>query len=187
MTKDQVKAVLERVPTWPEDRQQELAEIALEIEAELAGADTRRHRMNWQRLTKGLPGKPRARRKSRRPSPVPAGMRVEYSKRAIADLRQIAAYYARSGNPAIARSIVARIQEVVARITGSPLSGRSVVQRPGVRVVLLGQLSLQNLLQGGRGTPSGSYTSAILPDAHMTKSPTRRRLMPVQEPRRSNG
>jgi hypothetical protein len=39
MTKDQVKAVLGRVPTWPEDRQQELAEVALEIEAELAGAD----------------------------------------------------------------------------------------------------------------------------------------------------
>jgi hypothetical protein len=38
MTKDQIKAVLERVPTWPEDRQQELAEVALEIEAELAGA-----------------------------------------------------------------------------------------------------------------------------------------------------
>jgi hypothetical protein len=29
---------LERVPTWPEDRQQDLAEVALEIEAELAGA-----------------------------------------------------------------------------------------------------------------------------------------------------
>ncbi len=39
MTKDQVKAVLGRVPTWPEDRQQELAELALEIEAELAGAE----------------------------------------------------------------------------------------------------------------------------------------------------
>jgi hypothetical protein len=39
MTKDQVKAVLQRVPTWPEDRQQELAEVALEIEAELAGAE----------------------------------------------------------------------------------------------------------------------------------------------------
>jgi len=39
MTKDQVKAVLERVPTWPEDRQQELAEVALEIEAELAGTE----------------------------------------------------------------------------------------------------------------------------------------------------
>ena len=39
MTKDQVKAVLERVASWPEDRQQELAEIALEIEAELAGTE----------------------------------------------------------------------------------------------------------------------------------------------------
>ena len=39
MTKDDVKAVLERVPTWPEDRQQELAELALEIEAELAGVE----------------------------------------------------------------------------------------------------------------------------------------------------
>lgn len=38
MTKDQLRAVLERVPTWPEDRQQALAEVALEIEAELAGA-----------------------------------------------------------------------------------------------------------------------------------------------------
>ena len=37
MTKDQVKAILARVPTWPDDRQQELAELALEIEAELAG------------------------------------------------------------------------------------------------------------------------------------------------------
>jgi hypothetical protein len=37
MTTDQVKAVLERVSTWPENQQQELAEIALEIEAELAG------------------------------------------------------------------------------------------------------------------------------------------------------
>ena len=39
MTRDQVKAVLERVPNWPEGRQQQLAEIALEIEAELVGAE----------------------------------------------------------------------------------------------------------------------------------------------------
>ena len=30
---------MERVPTWPEDRERDLVEIALEIEAELAGAD----------------------------------------------------------------------------------------------------------------------------------------------------
>jgi toxin ParE1/3/4 len=64
-------------------------------------------------------------------------MRVDYSKRAIADLRNIAAYYARSGNPAVAERIAERIQEVVARIAASPLSGRPVAQRPGVRVVPL--------------------------------------------------
>jgi len=36
MTKEQVREVLERVLTWPKERQEELAEIALEIEAELA-------------------------------------------------------------------------------------------------------------------------------------------------------
>jgi hypothetical protein len=36
MTKEQVREVLERVLTWPKERQKELAEIALEIEAELA-------------------------------------------------------------------------------------------------------------------------------------------------------
>jgi plasmid stabilization system protein ParE len=74
-------------------------------------------------------------------------MRFEYSKRAIADLRQIAAYHLRSGNPAVAERIAARIQAVVARIAEIPLSGRPVVQRPGVRVVL----PLQNLLQGDGG------------------------------------
>jgi len=38
-TKDDVKVALERVPTCPYDRLQELAEIALEIEAQLAGAE----------------------------------------------------------------------------------------------------------------------------------------------------
>jgi len=33
-TREQVKAVLDRVLTWPRERQEELAEIALEIETE---------------------------------------------------------------------------------------------------------------------------------------------------------
>jgi toxin ParE1/3/4 len=64
-------------------------------------------------------------------------MRVKYSKRAVADLRQIAAYYARSDDPAVGERIAERIQQVVARIAVTPLSGRPVVQRPGVRVVPL--------------------------------------------------
>jgi hypothetical protein len=35
MTEEQVKAVLHRVLTWPRERQEELAKIALEIEAEI--------------------------------------------------------------------------------------------------------------------------------------------------------
>jgi toxin ParE1/3/4 len=64
-------------------------------------------------------------------------MRVEYSKRAIADLRQIATYFARSGAPGVGERIAARIKEVVARIAELPLSGRPILQRSGVRIVLL--------------------------------------------------
>jgi hypothetical protein len=38
MTSDRVKAVLNRVLTWPKELQEELAKVALEIEAEM-GAD----------------------------------------------------------------------------------------------------------------------------------------------------
>jgi hypothetical protein len=37
MTRQQVKDILDRVFSWPQDRQEELAEIALEIEAGLKG------------------------------------------------------------------------------------------------------------------------------------------------------
>jgi hypothetical protein len=38
MTKEQVKKVLDRVLTWPPERQEEAAEILLEIEAELGSS-----------------------------------------------------------------------------------------------------------------------------------------------------
>jgi hypothetical protein len=38
MTKEQVKALLDRVLTWPPERQEEVAEIVLEIEAELVSS-----------------------------------------------------------------------------------------------------------------------------------------------------
>lgn len=37
MTQNEITAILERVARWPQERQQELAELALEIEAEAAG------------------------------------------------------------------------------------------------------------------------------------------------------
>jgi hypothetical protein len=58
MTKDEVKAVLERVPTWPEDRQQELLEVALEIEAELAGAEYDTTPDELAAIDEGLSGDP---------------------------------------------------------------------------------------------------------------------------------
>jgi plasmid stabilization system protein ParE len=64
-------------------------------------------------------------------------MNVEYSKRAVSDLRQIAAYHARSDASAVGEQIAAAIRELVARIGQAPQRGRPVVQRPGVRVMLL--------------------------------------------------
>lgn len=58
MTKDQVKAVLERVPSWPAERQQELAALALEIEAELAGGAYRATADELKAIDEGLEGAP---------------------------------------------------------------------------------------------------------------------------------
>jgi hypothetical protein len=56
MTKDQVKEVLERVPSWPQDRQQELAELALDIEAELTGAEYEATADELAAIDEGLAG-----------------------------------------------------------------------------------------------------------------------------------
>ena len=56
MTKDQIKAVLERVPTWPANRQLELAEIALEIEAEFTGAEHEATPEELATIAEGLDG-----------------------------------------------------------------------------------------------------------------------------------
>lgn len=64
-------------------------------------------------------------------------MKVEYSKRALSDLHNIAAHFAAAQDPQVAERLVARIEQVIARISGLPESGRPVAQRPGVRVVPL--------------------------------------------------
>ena len=89
MTRDQVKAVLERVPTWPEDRQQELAEVALEIEAELASTGYDATPDELAAIDEGLAGEPKRRSESLRA--IPEGRRVQYSKRALTDLLRLAA------------------------------------------------------------------------------------------------
>jgi len=62
-------------------------------------------------------------------------MRVEYAKRAVSDLHDIATYYAHSDLPGIGTKVAIRIQDAVERIAGHPQSGRPVLERPGVRVV----------------------------------------------------
>ena len=64
-------------------------------------------------------------------------MKAEYSRRALSDLRDIAAYYASSDNPAGGDGVADRIQEVVTRLLRVPQSGRPVSERPGVRVAPL--------------------------------------------------
>ena len=56
MTKDQVKTVLDRIPSWPQERQQELAELALEIEAELAGSAYHATADELEAIDEGLAG-----------------------------------------------------------------------------------------------------------------------------------
>jgi hypothetical protein len=56
MIKDQVKAVLEPIPTWPEDRQQELAVVPLEIEAKLAGIEYHATSEELAAIDEGLVG-----------------------------------------------------------------------------------------------------------------------------------
>ena len=64
-------------------------------------------------------------------------MKVEYSRRSLTDLRDIAAYYASSDNPTVGETVAARIREVVAGLELVPRSGRPVPDREGVRVAPL--------------------------------------------------
>ena len=58
MTKDQVKSVLARVPTWPQARQRELAQLALEIEAEFSGEPYTATADELDAIDEGLVGEP---------------------------------------------------------------------------------------------------------------------------------
>ena len=64
-------------------------------------------------------------------------MKAEYSRRAVSDIREIAAYYSHSNNPAAGEAVATRIQEVVERLLRAPQSGRPVTERRGVRVAPL--------------------------------------------------
>jgi toxin ParE1/3/4 len=61
-------------------------------------------------------------------------MRVEYTNRALADLRKISADSRAFGDVV---TVEARIRKVVARIAERPETAAPVVERPGMRVVPL--------------------------------------------------
>jgi len=64
---------------------------------------------------------------------------------------------------AIANRIVERVQQVIAQIAISPLSGRAVVGRPGVRLALFRSYRYK-IFYGSPQTPSRQCTSATRPD-----------------------
>ena len=94
-------------------------------------------------------------------------MKVEYAKKALSDLSEIAAYYAASDDPTLAAKIAARIQDVVARLARAPESGRPVGERPGVRVASL----LQYRYNVFYLYPAGSGTLRVLHIRHTARRP----------------
>jgi toxin ParE1/3/4 len=62
-------------------------------------------------------------------------MKLVYSRRARADLEEIATYYSINASPTIAKSVERRFIEVIERICRAPESAPRVAQRSQVRVV----------------------------------------------------
>jgi plasmid stabilization system protein ParE len=63
-------------------------------------------------------------------------MRVEYTRRAIADLRKVSADSSTYGGAVLA-AVEARIHRVIDHISERPLAARQVAERPGVHVIPL--------------------------------------------------
>jgi plasmid stabilization system protein ParE len=64
-------------------------------------------------------------------------MRIEYSKRATRELKELGEYYRNTAGPRVAQELEDRISAVIERVRRLPLSSPEVEQRPGLRVVLL--------------------------------------------------
>ncbi len=96
-------------------------------------------------------------------------MNVEYSKRAVEDLREIASYYQAAAGPGVAQAVAEGIRETVARIARHPESGRQVAQHRGVRVAPLLRYRYRIFYRVTGGT------IRILHIRHMSRRPWRRR------------
>jgi plasmid stabilization system protein ParE len=64
-------------------------------------------------------------------------MKIEFTNRAVRDLREISDYSRRHFGDRITRGLEARIRDIINRIVNAPESAPRVEQRPDMRVVLL--------------------------------------------------
>jgi plasmid stabilization system protein ParE len=74
-------------------------------------------------------------------------MNVEYSKRAISDLRQIAAYYTNSDDVAVGEKIASAVRDLVSRIAEAPQWGQAVWKQREIAVLAdsaLGEAALES-------------------------------------------
>lgn len=94
-------------------------------------------------------------------------MSVEYSRRAIADLNRISAYYLSQAGSEVASRFEARLLTVVDRVAKRPESAAAVAQRPGVRVALLGSFPYKVFY---RHLDGGGIR--VLHIRHMARQPT---------------
>lgn len=62
-------------------------------------------------------------------------MKVVWTREALADLADIATYYADNASPAIAEAVGRKFIDVIERLRGAPLSAPRVARRSQVRVV----------------------------------------------------
>ena len=66
-------------------------------------------------------------------------MKVEFTERAVTDLRNVSADSRQRFGDAVAAALERRIQEIVAHIANFPEGAPEVIMRPGVRFASLGR------------------------------------------------
>jgi hypothetical protein len=127
MTTTDLKNLLQRVETWPEEAQDELIAVAEQIESELQGRDyfaTREELQIIDDATASIDGGEVATDlEIKAACKISFGMKLVYSRRALADLNAIATYYTASASPAIADAIGRRLDSIIGRICRAPERG----------------------------------------------------------------
>ena len=91
-------------------------------------------------------------------------MRVEYSKRATNDLRRVSEE-SRAFGEMVAAAVEERIREIVAHIAEHPEAAARVMERPGMYVIPLISLSIQNFLSSLRRQDQDTAHSSCVASA----------------------